>query len=312
MYLFDNEIKMEDRPILEKYLQSYEYRTSGLSFTSQYMWRKANRISWQVLGEYAFLAAFSHLENEEDPFLFPPLTSTGYYDPAKLGQSIREAKRIFASKGLPFCIRLLPEHMIPIVDDACPGEFSFLEDRPNYDYIYLSRDLADLPGRKYSPKRNHLNHFREHNEYQYGPLTSAMAAEAMVFIREFNLRKRLAGLPQNELELLHLEEVAMEDVFQNIETVGYLAGAIWIGGKIEALTLGGYLGKDTVTVHVEKANVEIRGAYQAINNEFSRQLKDRVAYINREEDMDLPGLRTAKLSYHPFQLLKKYIAVPTK
>lgn len=308
--MFEKEITLEERPVLEEYLQGYEYRTSGLSFTSLFMWRNANRISWQVLGGYACAAGFSHLENEQDPFLFPPLTKTGAYEAAELRKTILEARRIFESRGLPFCIRLLPEHMIPVIEEACPGEFLFLEDRPNHDYIYRARDLADLPGRKYSSKRNHLNFFRENYEYEYVPITSEMAEDAMVFIREFNCRKCLANLSEYEMELLRLEELAMEETFHSIDKVGYLAGAIRIDGKIEALSLGGYLGKDTVTVHVEKANVAYRGAYQAINNEFSRSVADRVTYINREEDMDLPGLRIAKLSYRPAEILKKYITAP--
>jgi hypothetical protein len=75
------------------------------------------------------------------------------------------------------------------------------------------------------------------------------------------------------------------------------------------LSIGGYLGKNTVTVHVEKANIEYRGLYQAINNEFCKHVASHVKYINREEDMGIPGLRKAKLSYHPIKLVENYIGV---
>lgn len=310
MHLFDREVTLEERPILEKYLHSYRYRTSGLSFTSLYMWREANRISWQIFGDYALAAAFSNLENDDDPFMFPPLTGNGGYEKKGLRNAIMDAKDIFLSKGLPFSIRLLPEHMVKVVEEACPGEFTFLEDRPNFDYIYLAKDLALLAGRKYRSKRNHLNFFRENYEYEYISFSSDMAEDAMLFIREFNKRKKESGLSAYELELLHLEELAMEDAFRNIERVGYMSGVIKIGGKIEALCIAGRLDEDTITIHVEKANVAYRGAYQAINNEFSSRSANIVKYINREEDMGLPGLREAKLSYRPVLMLKKYIAAP--
>ncbi len=310
MHLFNREVTLEERLILEKYLHSYRYFTSGLSFTSLYMWRDANRISWQIFGDYVLAAAFSNLENDDDPFMFPPLTGNGSYVGKGLGNAIKEAKNIFLSKGLPFSIRLLPEHMIGVIEEACPGEFTFLKDRPNYDYIYLAEDLALLPGRKYRSKRNHLNFFHANYEYEYLPFSSDMAEDALVFIKEFNERKRRTGLSEYELSLLHLEELAMEDAFRNIEKVGYMAAAIKIGGRIEALCIAGRLDEDTITIHVEKANVAYRGAYQAINNEFSKRAAPVVKYINREEDMDLPGLREAKLSYRPILLLEKYIALP--
>ena len=307
MFIFDNPITPEARPALEEYLQSYEYRTSGLCFTSLYMWRDSNQFNWQVLGDYLCVAGISFLEiDKEEAFLFPPLTKTGRYEPTGVRKTVLEAKRIFAEKGQKFSIRLIPKHMIGILEDAFPGEFEFIEDRPNFDYIYLADDLIHLSGRKYSQKRNHLHYFHENYQYEYVRLTSEMADDAMRFIREFNERKHL---PPHEMDLLLMEEEAMRDVFTNLERIGYVAGAILIDGKIEALSIAGRLGRDMINVHVEKANIEYRGLYQAINNEFCIHEATDVTYINREEDMDIAGLRKAKLSYKPVELLEKYIAV---
>jgi hypothetical protein len=307
MYMFENQITIGSRAALEEYLNSFEYRTSGLSFTSLYMWRNINFFSWQIIGDYLCISGLSHLELEKkEAFLFPPLTKTGYYEPLELRKTILEAKRIFEENGQRFSIRLLPFHMIEIIESAFPGELRFIEDRPNYDYVYLTKDLINLAGRQYHAKKNHLNYFKENYSYDYVPLTSSMAEEAMKFIREFNLRKQL---PAHEMDLLRMEEIAMEDVFYNLERVGYLTGALIIDGDIQALSIGGPLGRRTVTVHVEKANIEYRGAYQAINNEFCKHMASHVKYINREEDMGIPGLRKAKLSYRPVKLIENHIAV---
>lgn len=255
------------------------------------------------------LAGVSHLESEEDgiePFLFPPLTRTGQYEPEGVRQAIYEAKKIFEEKGHSFSIRLLPFHMIDIIKKACPEELKYMDDRPNHDYVYLRQDLAELKGRDYHGKKNHLNYFHKNFEYEYVPLTSAMADDAMRFIDEFNKRKEV---PEHEMQLLKMEEQAMEDVFRNLEQVGYLAGAILIDKKIEALSIGGRLNKNTVTVHVEKANVNFRGLYQAINQEFCKHIPEWVKYLNREEDMGIPNLRKAKLSYKPVKMVEKYIAI---
>ena len=309
MFIFNNQITPEKKHEIERYLQGFEYKISGLSFSSLYMWRNINAFSWQKIGDYVCLAGMSHLELEygiKEMFLFPPLTDNGEYEPAKLKETIYEAKRIFEEKGEKFSIRLLPLHMIDIIKAACPGEMKYIEDRPNYDYIYKRQDLIDLKGREYHSKKNHLNYFHNNFEYKYVKLTSDMTDDAMAFIGEFNIRK---DIPEHEMALLKMEEEAMHDVFLNIEKLGYLAGAILIDDKIEAISIGGYLNKNTVTVHVEKANTSFRGIYQAINNEFCKHIPSNIKFINREEDMGIPNLRKAKLSYKPVKLLEKHIVV---
>jgi len=306
--MFDNKISVDNREILEQYLNGYEYKTSGLSFSAQYMWREINQFSWDMVGDYMCISGVSHLELEEGielPFMFPPLTKTGEYDKDSLRETIYKAKEHFEKKGQPFSLRLVPFHLMEIIKEACP-EMVFKDDRPNYDYIYLTQDLIDLKGRAYHGKKNHLNYFKKTFEYEYVELTSDMADDAMEFISEFNKRKEV---PAHEMEMLKMEEEAMRDVFQNIENVGYNAGAILIDDKIEAIAIGGKLGSKMVTEHVEKANVKFRGLYQAINNEFCKNVASHAKYINREEDMGIPNLRKAKLSYNPVKLLEKYIGV---
>ncbi|MCF0230605.1 MAG: DUF2156 domain-containing protein, partial [Parasporobacterium sp.] len=306
MYLFNNRISIANRDQLEEYLNGYEYKTSGLSFSAQYMWREINQFSWDMIGDYMCISGISHLELEEGielPFMFPPLTNTGEYNRDSLRKTILEAKDFFESKGHPFSLRLVPFHIMEIIKDAVP-EMKWADDRPNYDYIYLTQDLIDLSGRDFHKKKNHLNYFKKTYEYEYVEMTSDMADEAMEFIAAFNRRK---DVPDHEMELLKMEEQAMDDVFRNLEAVGYSAGAILIDGRIEAIAVGGKLGTKMVTEHVEKANVEFRGLYQAINNEFCKHVASWAKYINREEDMGIPNLRKAKLSYRPCKLLEKYI-----
>ena len=52
MHIFENEITLGNRPILDEYMNSYEYKTSGLSFSSMYMWRNINLFQWDIIGDY--------------------------------------------------------------------------------------------------------------------------------------------------------------------------------------------------------------------------------------------------------------------
>lgn len=306
MYMFENPITLESKEVLKDYLGSFEYRTSDLSFTSLYMWREINRFSYQVIGDYLCIAGISHLDlDEEKVFMFPPLTKTGHYESKKLRETVLEAKKIFQAKDQKFSIRLLPSHMLKILEGAFPTGLIIKDDRPNHDYVYTKEDLAGLRGRKFHSKRNHLNHFKGHYSYEYKQIGTDKAEEAMAFIRKLNEGREM---PDHEMELLMMEEQVIEDVMNNLDPVGYTAGAIYIGGEIQALTIGGPLGKRTMVVHVEKANTKYRGSYQAINNEFAKNVDPHIKCINREEDMDIPGLREAKTSYRPAEMVEKYIA----
>ena len=81
-----------------------------------------------------------------------------------------------------------------------------------------------------------------------------------------------------------------------------------------AFTMGDPLSSDTYDVHFEKAYGEMQGAYAIINREFARWIRTNhpdIRYLNREDDMGVPGLRKAKESYYPDLMVEKHAAVLT-
>ena len=106
------------------------------------------------------------------------------------------------------------------------------------------------------------------------------------------------------------ERLAVEKVFKNYPKLTETkVGGIYIDNNLEAFTFGELLNPDTVVVHVEKANPEIRGLYTAINKLFLENEFPDVEFVNREEDLGLEGLRQAKLSYKPIKLVEKYTLI---
>ena len=61
-----------------------------------------------------------------------------------------------------------------------------------------------------------------------------------------------------------------------------------------------------LVIHFEKGNPDYKGVYQTINQMFLETLSGRYPTVNREQDLDDPGLRKAKLSYHPIGFQKKF------
>jgi hypothetical protein len=99
---------------------------------------------------------------------------------------------------------------------------------------------------------------------------------------------------------------ATREALRHFDRLDIKGGAILIDGKVEAFALGEHLNETTAVVHIEKANMEIRGLYAAINQCFCEKQWADTPFVNREQDLGEPGLREAKLSYNPDHLVAKF------
>ena len=114
-----------------------------------------------------------------------------------------------------------------------------------------------------------------------------------------------------EAQALGHEREAVETALAQMDELGVTGGLIRAEGRVVAFSLGSLTTQDCYNVHFEKAYGELQGAYAVINREMARWVRatfPQVAYIDREDDMGLEGLRKAKLSYYPDILLEKYSA----
>ena len=178
--------------------------------------------------------------------------------------------------------------------------------RDQYDYIYRRTDLATLHGKHLDAKRNHIHRFRaEHPDFEYRPLTT----------ESFDECRRLTEIWQEEKggsDTINAEKQVMETIFSNWEALGMIGGSIIVDGRMVAFTYGAAVTTDTFDVCVEKADRHVEGAFAIINQQFAEHLPEQYIYLNREEDMGIPGLRQAKLSYHPEILLSYNVVHITK
>lgn len=181
-----------------------------------------------------------------------------------------------------------------------PGH-EVLSDRDNSDYLYNAQDLIDLPGRKYDAKRNFLKRFSSEHEYRYLEVTPELAQECLKFEEHWCLDRSC----QSDEGLSHEREAVVE-MLESFPALGIRGGAIEAGGSIVAFALGEALNPETLVVHVEKADAKLTGVYAVINNEFCRHEAAKFKYVNREQDLGIPGLRQAKQSYNPVRLVETF------
>ncbi|SFH72158.1 hypothetical protein SAMN04487861_10349 [Selenomonas ruminantium] len=286
-----------DKPLLDRYFKSRYYENSHFNFTNLFMWRKPYHIKWCEEDGVLYMTA------EWDGQL---MALQPYGPEEKMQVATAKFLAYFEAQDRPFFMTGMEKSYAAVLEQYEGAAFSVEADRDNYDYVYLAEKLITLSGRKLHSKKNHLNAFRKlYPQAEYLPMTQEILPACLDELqRWYDLR--IQDEPDDPF--IGWESQAIREVFADFEYFGLKGGAIRLDGRIIAFTFGEQLNTDTVVVHVEKADPDIRGAYPAINQGFIEHCWQGMTYVNREEDMGHEGLRKAKESYKPEKMIEKFNA----
>ena len=184
-----------------------------------------------------------------------------------------------------------------------PGKYIFEQSTATQDYIYLTENLAGLPGKKYHAKRNHISRFyRDFPESRVVPITTQNAGDALEVVRLW--------CEENGIDCkTHAEYAVIVEALDNLELFEMRGMILYADEKPVAMTLGSEISKACFDVNFEKALKDYNGSYAVINNEFAKTLTS-YKYLNREEDLGLEGLKKSKLSYHPEIIYERFDGIP--
>lgn len=283
-------IIIEDKDTINNYLVEIQPRACELTFNNIFSWRKTEHTQISKINETIIIIS---KENGVNYFL-PPLD----FKLKNLDEILIKILTWMKNNQGTEEIRFVDDHFLSRINR---DSFSIILDMPSYDYIYSMKDLALLKGRKYDGKRNHIRYFEKNNKYNYEEINPQKIEYYVSFQDEWCDMEK-CYLSQKLID----ERFAIKEMLDNYSALNLKGAVIRIDDKVMALTIGEELNKDTFLVNIEKANPKIRGLYQAINQLFCQNNMRNYKYINREEDLGVEGIRKAKLSYHPIEMVKKY------
>jgi len=285
----------QQRTQYDPILQNAGERGCEYSFTNLCLWGR-QRVT--RVGDYlAFLSQY----NRRNVYPFP--VGSGDLKPV-LDSIIHDA----ATRDIPCCLVSLTAADKETLEALYPGQFRFHSDRDSFDYVYAIDTLCELKGKKLQSKRNYVNRFTAaHPNHRLIPITRETIPAAQAMVREW-YALRAAEDPHSDYQL---ERAALAKAFLHWEALALEGMLLECDGEILAMTVGSRLTPDTFDIHFEKALDRADGAYAVINRGFARYLREKypeLCWLNREDDMGIPGLRKAKLSYIPDRLVEKYWA----
>lgn len=276
-------LSLDDRLFVTEYLQRFPPEISELTFTNLYAWRRTRPI-W--------------IDTFKESLIFFAETRMGLVvlgnpvGPVSLGEVFREyGSQITGAYRFPKTM---------ITDLALLPAPKVVEDPDNNDYVYRREELATLAGRNFTKKRNHINQCLAAYDCKYEIITPEIVPECL------DMQERWCAARDCQAEPgLCGEYQAIEETLRHYQEFGLTGGAIRIEGVIEAFTVGESLNPTTAVCHFEKAMPQFQGLSQLINQWFARNNLAAFTYVNREQDLGIPGLRQAKESYCPDHLVEK-------
>ncbi|MBN2734183.1 MAG: DUF2156 domain-containing protein [Methanomicrobiaceae archaeon] len=220
----------------------------------------------------------------------------GNYD----NELLRDVLRLAKKYGKDLAYQIFDEETKTKIERLFPG-IKITPDRDYYDYVYKSRILRDLPGKKFLNIRKHLNSFKNKCDFSVETITSETIEEVKEFLIKWCEWKQCKKNP-----ILNYEKnatVYSVNHFTELELSGIL---LRVNGNISAISIYEELNTDTIVIHYEKGLPDCEGNYKAINKEVAELLSEKYEYINRESDLGLDGLRIAKMRYYPDHFAKVY------
>lgn len=288
---------LEDQAIFKNAQQAAPQAIADTIFTNLYIWRSYYRAAWAEA--HGCLCLIARPEGEE-AFGLPPVGGGDHL--AALNFTLENLRTLTNAPRF----KRVPESLVEEIR-AADLPYDCVHDRDNDDYVYLVDQLRTLSGRRMHQKKNHYNFFVNHNQFECLPITDELVPDLLAVQEGWLATKEEQNIPMNHMGY---EVESVHELLRHFKDLNQLGLAIRINGRIEGFTMGEIMSPDTVLVHLEKANYEIRGLFVALSSHFCRELPPEIVYVNREQDLGLPGLRHSKESLKPDHMRLKFIVTP--
>ena len=230
-------VRLEDRAVIERYTMPSGICNCDLAFANMYCWQEVFHSAWAEID--GFLVIRFQIDGGE---------RIGYMQPVgtgDLGAIIPSLREDAHAHGQRLRIIGLTDEGRETIARVHPCRFAFESDRALEDYVYNADDLRNLAGRRYQPKRNHINRFEaEYPDYRYEELTPDRFEACMALERAW--RREHEGHTSE----LCAEQRAMQRAFRHFGELGLIGGCIYVGDRLAAFTYGSAVNDHTFDTHV--------------------------------------------------------------
>lgn len=286
-------LTIENYKQLEPYIKDADYNEYNSNIVTMLMWQGSYPVYFSCYEHFALV--YNKMPHREPVWLMP------YCKKEYRKEAVDKIKELSEQEHISFEIHSMIKEFKDWLQETYPNEFLIWDCYNARDYIYDRKQQETLAGKKMQKRRNHFHSFEKEYEgrYHYKTLDKEDIPHIYEFLAYWKKQKEA-------MDSIDVEEEGIHFLLEHMEELPIMGGCIYIDGKLEAFNITSLVSHDTIQIHVEKANKQIRGLYIAILKLFLETLDDAVLYVNREDDMGLPELRKAKTDMQPISKTRKF------
>ncbi len=294
-----HELLPADMNIFKHYYSQMNSFMVDLCFHCRFAWDIVYKMQWAIIENSMVL--ISEGTKDMPPFMMMPIGDVNSNSMVEIINTVQE-KFSREGKGNTLPVYCIDSQYVEMLDKI-PLKHNVIKcNRDFSDYLYDAEQLRELKGKTYSKKRNHVSKFlRLYPDYRYVSLDEKYFDECLKLVE---LWAKSKDIERDDLD--NSDYAMIKRLFDNWNLLEARGGAIIIDSKVRAFAVGSKGCDELAFIHFEKADISYEGIYAAINQLVLKNEFPEVKYVNREEDLGITGLRKAKESYFPIEMIDKY------
>ena len=298
-------LTLQDKETFNNYCYKSNFTSYEYTFASLYLWRNLSKTTFAIIDNTLIVK-----KNEEwygNFFMIPyNYTQSKLNSIIELLLSYEKDSNNYSNSNVlsnnTHNLYLFGDVENFFIDDLrkyCSHKFEIVDSPDDYEYIYLTKDLINLSGKKYHSKKNLYNFFKKNYSFKISEINSPkIINDCLDLIRKWEKSKTFLSTE------LKIEYDVIRDVLINFYKLDLKSIAIYVDNTLAGFSIGEKYG-DTAIIHIERCDISFKGLYSFLNKTFLQMYFSDTLYVNRQEDCGNLGLRKSKESYHPIGYIKK-------
>lgn len=281
------ELVSDDRQMLVEHLLKWPPEVSEQGFCNLIIWRHYCQTRWCCYGDHLL---FVEQRPDGSHYLLPPLGPG--ITPDLICHLLTWLEKQYP--GQQAAIERAGRRLVEQLDQRCS-----IEPEPDHaDYLYQRSELAELKGKRLQYKRSLVRRLQKQHVVQSVPLATTHLDDCRRVYRLWQESK--AGQVDRD------EACAVNECLELFDELPLSGIAIMIDGRIEGFSISEALSPDTWLVLIEKASPCAPGLFPLLAQEACRRYPPHVLWVNRAQDLGIPGLRQAKRALNPGRMGEKW------